>query len=200
MSNDTSRNDDINVPGDEPAGSTRSTALPGIEVIELSPEESVKAWAEAKRASRALEETGFYSPQVALHRLSDSFGQIAIRVLVVEDDDVTAQMLSFLLKEHGFHVKRAADGEAALVELKRRPGPDLVLLDVMLPGRDGFEILHEIRHDEALSDLPVIMVTSRIDDHHVMRGLTEGADGYIFKPFKWPSLHDCIKSVCGVID
>src|SRR6478609_8964220 len=109
-------------------------------------------------------------------------------------------MLSFLLKEHGFVVNRVADGESALVELKRRPVADLVLLDVMLPGRDGFDILKEIRHDAALSSLPVIMVTSRIDDEYVVRGMKEGADGYIFKPFKWGSLHDCIKSVCGIID
>lgn len=176
------------------------TRLPQLEVIELSPEESVQAWAEAKRAARALEENGFYSPQTALHRLSDSFGAIAIRILVVEDDDLTAHLLEFLLKEHDFHVKRAANGEAALMELKRRPTPDLVLLDVMLPGRDGFDILKEIRNDTALCDLPVIMVTSKINDDYVLRGLREGADGYIFKPFKWESLHDCIKSVCGIID
>lgn len=172
--------------------------IPSIDVIELSPEESVQAWAEAKRAARMLEENGFYSPDVARHRLSDSFGQMAIRVLVVEDDDVTAHVLSTLLTQHDFLVRRVAYAESALEELKRRPFPDLVLLDVMLPVRDGFDVLKEIRHDPTLRDLPVIMVTSRIDDEHVMRGLKEGADGYIFKPFKWESLHGCIKSVCGI--
>jgi CheY-like chemotaxis protein len=181
-----------------PEGRDDPADMPSIEVIELSPEESVQAWAEAKRASRALEENGFYSPDVALHRLSGSFGQVAIRVLVVEDDDVTAHLLSTLLKQHGFLVKRVAYAETALEELRRRPSPDLVLLDVMLPVKDGFDVLKEIRHDAALRDLPVIMVTSRIDDEHVLRGLREGADGYIFKPFKWESLHGCIKSVCGL--
>lgn len=78
---------------------------------------------------------------------------------------------------------------------------DLVLLDVVLPGaagKDGFHILEAIRKDSRLQQLRVIMVTSQISDAHVLRGLKAGSDGYIFKPFKWETLYQCIRSVMGV--
>lgn len=181
----------LSVPDHEPAP---DGTIPAIEVIELSPQESVQAWAEAQRGARALQEKGFYATGRSRQRVRDA---ATIRVLVVEDDDATAQVLEFLLREHGFVVKRAADGRAALTELQRRPLPDVVLLDVMLPGHDGFDVLRGIRADAALQQLPVIMVTAKISDADVMRGLKEGADGYVFKPFQWETLHGCIGSVCG---
>jgi len=175
-----------------------SSALPALEVIELTPEESVQAWAEAKRGARALAEKGFYTTKAPLTQSTSGQTRTSLRVLVVEDDEATAQLLEFLLREHGFLAKRAADSEGAFAELARQPLPDLVLLDVMLPGKDGFDILHHIRGDARLRELPVIMVTAKISDDNVMRGLKGGADGYIFKPFKWDALYGCIKSVCIV--
>jgi DNA-binding response OmpR family regulator len=140
-----------------------------------------------------LQRQGFYAADHNRQRVRGG----AVKVLVVEDDDVTAQLLEFLLREHGFYVKRAADGEAALTELQRRPLPDVVLLDVMLPRHDGFEVLRRIRGDAALRTLPAIMVTSKISDDDVLRGLKEGADGYVFKPFDWDTLYGCIRAVCG---
>ncbi len=169
--------------------------VPAIEVLELSPEASVQAWAEARRGARELQEKGFYSPPVALHQARHAIGQGSSRILVVEDDPTTAQVLEFLLQEHQFQVVLAADGDAALALLARQPLPDLVLLDVMLPGKDGFDILHHIRSTPPLTQLPVIMVTAQVSDEHVMRGLKEGADGYVFKPFKWDTLFGCIKNV-----
>lgn len=175
-----------------------SSVLPALEVIELTPEESVQAWAEAKRGARALAEKGFYTTKAPLTQNASGQTRAGVRVLVVEDDEATAQLLEFLLREHGFLAKRAADSEGAFTELARQPLPDLVLLDVMLPGKDGFDILHHIRSDTRLRELPVIMVTAKISDDNVMRGLKGGADGYIFKPFKWDALYGCIKSVCIV--
>ncbi|MBI1891210.1 MAG: response regulator transcription factor [Burkholderiales bacterium] len=170
------------------------SSVPEIEVLELSPTESVQAWAEAQRGTRELEEKGFYSPPASRHA-SHEAGANVNRILIVEDDATTAEVLNFLLTENNFQVIAAADGEAAWAELQKRPLPDVVLLDVMLPGRDGFEVLGQIRHTPHLQSLPVIMVTSQIRDEYVMRGLKEGADGYVFKPFKWETLHACIKNV-----
>lgn len=184
----------LSVPIDGPAA---ESPIPSIDVIELSPQESVQAWAEAQRGARALQEKGFYATDHRRRHAGGSLGG-ALKVLVVEDDDVTAQLLEFLLRAHGFYVKRAADGQAALAELQRRPLPDLVLLDVMLPGHDGFAVLRAIRNDASLHSLPAIMVTSKISDDDVLCGLKEGADGYVFKPFQWETLHGCIRSVCNI--
>lgn len=170
------------------------SSVPEIEVLELSPTESVQAWAEAQRGARELQEKGFYSPQATRHA-SHEAGADVNRILVVEDDAVTTEVLNFLLTEHDFQVVATANADAAWAELQKHPLPDVVLLDVMLPGRDGFEVLHQIRHTPHLASLPVIMVTAQIRDEYVMRGLKEGADGYVFKPFKWDTLYACIKNV-----
>lgn len=179
----------------EPEHDGNTGGLPSIEVVELSPTDSVQAWAEAQRGARELAEKGFYSPSGRLHQASHEAGAGINRVLVVEDDATTAKVLEFLLKEHDFQVVHAADADAAFAELAQRPLPDVVLLDVMLPDLDGFDILHYIRSTAALAALPVIMVTAQISDEHVLRGLKEGADGYVFKPFKWETLYACIKNV-----
>lgn len=172
-----------------------TSGLPDIEVVALSPMDSVQAWAEAQRGARELAEKGYYSPVGKLHVARHEAGAGVNRVLIVEDDDTTARVLEFLLNENDFQHVRAATAEAAHAELQRRPLPDVVLLDVMLPDADGFAILQHIRATPALRDLPVIMVTAQISDEDVLRGLKEGADGYIFKPFRWPTLHACIEKV-----
>lgn len=184
----------IHVFDDEISEEIGNSSLPEIEVLELSPTESVQAWAEAQRGTRELEEKGFYSPPASRHA-SHEAGANVNHILIVEDDATTAEVLNFLLTENGFQAVAVADGDAAWAELQKRPLPDVVLLDVMLPGRDGFEILAQIRNTPHLKSLPVIMVTSQIKDEYVMRGLREGADGYVFKPFKWETLHACIKNV-----
>jgi CheY-like chemotaxis protein len=169
--------------------------IPTIEVIELSPTESVQAWAEAKRGARELEEKGFFTPDGTLHHASAGSQKRGVHVLVVEDDATTARILEFLLTQHGFPVIKAADSVAAFAHLEQPVLPDVVLLDVMLPGKNGFDILKQIRGDGRLQQLPVIMVTSQISDDYVMRGLKEGADGYVFKPLKWETLHACIEKL-----
>lgn len=177
-----------------------STDLPTLEVTELSGEQSVQEWADAKRGARSLQEKGFYS-------YSSNPGTEArpekknLSVLVVEDDEAIAQVLELLLANRGFTVSKAADIPSAIAHLKNSPLPDLVLLDVVLPGsagHDGFHVLRLIRQTATMRTLPVIMVTSQISDEQVLRGLKAGADGYIFKPFKWDALYSCIKSVVGI--
>jgi CheY-like chemotaxis protein len=172
--------------------------LPIIEATELSPEESVQAWAEARRGAQGLEEKGFYTHAHNRGRPGLKKRKENPSVLIVEDDESIAQLLELLLTNKGFATQKATDGESALNMLLNAPMPDLVLLDVVLPGKDGFQILGHIRSSPALRELPVIMVTSQISDENVMRGLKAGADGYIFKPFKWQTLYNCIQSVIGV--
>jgi len=100
-------------------------------------------------------------------------------LLIVDDDRALAQMLLEILELEGYRVSVAADGEAALEQLTKL-SPDLIILDVMLPGMDGFEVL---RHVRAKQDLPVIMLTARGEEAERIQGLTSGADDYIPKPF-----------------
>ncbi|HET6562165.1 MAG TPA: response regulator transcription factor [Marmoricola sp.] len=100
-------------------------------------------------------------------------------VLLIEDDPRIARVVEMSLGGEGFEVCRAATGEEGL-ELLAQRAFDVVLLDIMLPGRDGFEVCREIRQN---SEARVIMVTARSDSHDVVAGLEAGADDYISKPF-----------------
>jgi len=101
------------------------------------------------------------------------------RILVVDDDTALAEMIGIVLRTEGFDVVFCADGAAA-VDTWRAERPDLILLDLMLPGMDGIEICAQIR---AESGVPIIMLTARTDTADVVRGLESGADDYIVKPF-----------------
>jgi CheY-like chemotaxis protein len=180
---------------------TYSAEIPVLEATELSPQESVRAWAEARRGAQTLEKNGFYTYGNKLSQSAVSVRREGLRALVVEDDEALSQMLDVLLANKGITAQKAVDIPSAMAALVSGPAPDLVLLDVVLPGldgKDGFHVLHHIRQSAALWQVPVIMVTSKVTDEYVMRGLQAGADGYIFKPFKWETLYDSIKSVIGV--
>ena len=115
-------------------------------------------------------------------------------VLVVDDDPGLADLLAEYLGGRGYRVELAADGAAGLARL-RRGGVDLCVLDVMLPGMDGFEVLGAVRRDEGLRHLPVVMLTARGDDMDRIVGLELGADDYLPKPFNPRELLARIKSV-----
>jgi two-component system response regulator MtrA len=101
------------------------------------------------------------------------------RILVVDDDTALAEMIGIVLRTEGLETAFCSDGALA-VDAWRQERPDLVLLDLMLPGKDGIEICSEIR---AESGVPVIMLTARSDTTDVVAGLEAGADDYIVKPF-----------------
>lgn len=104
------------------------------------------------------------------------------RVLLVEDDpDVVALLKHWLVRDR-YLVEHAADGAAALEALKRDPLPHLVLLDVMLPKMDGFEVLRQLRAEPRTKRLPVVMVSSFSRDRDAARGRELGANDYIVKP------------------
>ena len=102
------------------------------------------------------------------------------RVLVVDDDAALAEMLSIVLRNEGFDPVWCAYGDKAL-DAFRDSRPDLVLLDVMLPGRDGVDVCRDIR---AESGVPIVMLTAKTDTIDVVEGLEAGADDYVSKPFK----------------
>jgi two-component system alkaline phosphatase synthesis response regulator PhoP len=104
------------------------------------------------------------------------------RILVVDDDKSIVKVLTAYLEQAGYQVFPAYDGEMALHAL-RRERPALVLLDLMMPNRDGREVTNIIRADKTLASTPIIMLTARIEDTDKIIGLELGADDYITKPF-----------------
>ena len=104
--------------------------------------------------------------------------------LVAEDDDQMAEVLRFILEREGYSVHRAPDGRTAQRLIDTAPAPAIVLLDVMLPHIDGYELLARLRGSESWRGVPVIIVSARSQEQDIVRGLEAGADDYIAKPFK----------------
>ena len=106
-----------------------------------------------------------------------------VNILIVEDDSTIRTILQMLLRSEGFtHVRSAARGDEGLEAIRREP-PQLVLLDLMLPGIDGLTQCRRVREDPTLADVRIIMLTAKSEDEDVVRGLELGADDYVTKPF-----------------
>jgi DNA-binding response OmpR family regulator len=114
------------------------------------------------------------------------------RVLVVEDEDNIALALDFLMTREGYDHERVADGAQALGRI-RDMHPDLVLLDVMLPGASGYEICQGVRLDPSLSDVKILMMTARGSAIERRKGIALGADGFITKPFELKELREEVR-------
>jgi len=104
------------------------------------------------------------------------------RILIIEDDRDIVELVRYNLANEGFQVHAAFDGSTGLSTLKKSP-PDLLLLDLMLPKMSGLDICREVRKDESLNRLPVLMLTARGDEADRVVGLEMGADDYVTKPF-----------------
>ena len=104
------------------------------------------------------------------------------RILVVDDDKEIVRLVRAYLEQDGYQVLTAYDGETAL-HILRRERPDLVVLDLMLPDRDGWDVTRIVRGDPALPATPIIMLTARVEDQDKIVGLEMGADDYVTKPF-----------------
>ncbi len=104
------------------------------------------------------------------------------RILVAEDDPVTARYLESLLADKGYDVLVANDGERA-IDLALRFRPQLIISDLVMPYRDGFSLLRAIRLHERLSAVPVVILSMRDREEDIVRGLEDGADDYVIKPF-----------------
>ncbi len=116
------------------------------------------------------------------------------RILIVDDDETMVNLLATILEIEGFTAWKALDGETALKMISQEV-PDLVLLDIMMPGVDGFEVLATLRSDPRTEELPIIMLTARSDDRDIFEGWKRGADEYVTKPFDPRKLIETIRNV-----
>lgn len=107
---------------------------------------------------------------------------VAKRILVAEDDPVTRRFVVSLLTERGYEVLVAEDGEHAIATATSAQ-PDLIVSDLVMPYRDGYEVLRAIRTDERLKHIPVLILSMRDHEEDIVRGFEQGADEYVVKPF-----------------
>lgn len=105
-------------------------------------------------------------------------------IIVIEDDRIISSLLQHILTRRGYKVHVAADGRTAATMLEELETPQLILLDVMLPFIDGFELLEQIRSKSGWGEVPVIMLTSKAQEKNIVRALDGGANDYIVKPFQ----------------
>lgn len=106
----------------------------------------------------------------------------AEKILIIEDDPGIQEMLNYSFAQEGWKLIQAKSGEEGL-ELLHKEGADCIILDIMLPGMDGFNTLKKIRSDESFQNIPVIMCTARGEETDVVTGLELGADDYVVKPY-----------------
>jgi CheY-like chemotaxis protein len=121
-----------------------------------------------------------------------------ITVLVIEDDPQLVKLLRTYLQMEDFAVRSAATREEINAALREPPKPDLVLLDVVLPDIDGFDVLAKMRQHDLVKDVPVIMATAKATREAVLAGLQHGADGYVTKPYDMDILLKTINTVLGI--
>lgn len=120
-------------------------------------------------------------------------------VLVVDDEDSITLSLRHLMKREGYQVSVARDGEEALAAVAADP-PDLMLLDVMIPRRDGYDVCQTIRANPAWAGVKIVMVSARGRDIEVEKGLALGADAYVTKPFSTRELAQMVRDMIGAPD
>ncbi len=118
------------------------------------------------------------------------------KILVVEDEESLLMLERILLSSKGYSVTGVMDGKAALAEVTANP-PDLVILDIMLPEMDGFEVCRQIKENPTTSAIPVVMLTAKKSNQDVTRGMEVGADAYITKPFKSAKVIEVIEGLLG---
>lgn len=167
--------------------------------FQLSNLDLSRAGDEADSGAMSLKKAGYYV-SIARQRLTaraPSAGE-PLRALVVEDEPLLAKFVKSYLILDGFQVRLAGNRAEVVAELRKTPVPDLVLLDVMLPDADGFDILLRLRQHPALQDVPVIMLTGVATREAVIKGLAGGADGYVTKPFEVDVLMRAINTVLGL--
>jgi DNA-binding response OmpR family regulator len=118
------------------------------------------------------------------------------RVLIVDDEPNIVVSLEFLMERHGYKIRIATTGDEVLPAVQEF-APDLILLDVMLPGRTGFEICQELRQDPEHRNVKIIMLTAKGRETEVAKGLALGADAYVTKPFSTKDLLAKVRELLG---
>ena len=105
-------------------------------------------------------------------------------VLVAEDDDQISYLLNFMLTREGYKVKVANDGQEAMDAIKEIEMPKLVLLDIMMPFFDGYQLVNHIRNETDWKDVPIVMLTAKSQEKDIIKALEGGANDYVVKPFQ----------------
>ena len=154
---------------------------------------------ESESGMRSLREHGYF---VRIARRPSNAPALPVGrkpvVVVVEDEPSLVKFLGHLLAFEGFEVRTAMNRDEITRALREAPLPDLILLDVVLPDADGFEVLAKLREYPELQTVPVIMITAKATREAVLRGLAGGADGYITKPFQPDVLTKAIRTMFGL--
>lgn len=142
-----------------------------------------------------LKESGLYirmitaAPGGTLHSPSECV------VLVVEDDDATARLITTVLEKSGYETRRASNRKEIAAGLSAQPKPALVLLDVVMTDANGFDVLNRMRQHETLREIPVVMLTSLSGRNDIAKGIMLGADGYLTKPLSPSTLLKAVRAV-----
>jgi two-component system OmpR family response regulator len=174
----------------------RFDVMPGIARPAVTSVASVQQ--EAAEGLKALEKYGYY---VRIARRPDSKPTLPTdrrpQAVIIEDEPHLAKFLKHFLSFEGFDVRVGQHRQEIVQVLRAQPMPDLVLLDVMLPDTNGFEVLTAIRQHPALRSVPVMMLTAESTRQSVIKGLATGADGYITKPFHTDNLVNAIQTIFG---
>ncbi|MDB5857870.1 MAG: response regulator [Ramlibacter sp.] len=165
---------------------------------ELDTFASTQGNAEADAGVRSLKRTGYFVriARKPAHAVTRAPGQ-ARTAVVVEDDTHLAGFVSSYLGFEGFTTRMAGNRQEVLDEFRKPPVPDLVLLDVVLPDINGFEVLASLRRHPAFVHVPVIMLTGKATRESVLKGMAGGADGYVTKPFEPEALMSAVRTVLG---
>jgi CheY-like chemotaxis protein len=167
--------------------------------VPLSKTALSRAEAEADAGAASLRKAGYY---VSIARKRGPLRTLArdevLTAEVVEDEPMLAKFIQSYLAFEGFDVRLAGNRAEVVAEIRKSPTPDLILLDVMLPDADGFDILLRLREHPVLKNVPVIMLTGKATREAVIKGLAGGADGYVTKPFEADALMRAIRTVVGL--
>jgi len=156
---------------------------------------------EAEKGMLSLDRSGYYigvAQRAAAKKAPNSGSKYS--VLLIEDNLQFSTAVRMLLKLEGYEPRVAGNRDEIVAALRVSPLPDVILLDVNLPGTDGFDILARVRQHPALREIPVIMLTAQTSRRDVLRGLAGGANGYITKPFDHEGLVKSLRAVLGLTD
>jgi two-component system OmpR family response regulator len=162
---------------------------------------SAKFRDEAEKGVQSLDHSGYYigvAQQAAAKKAPNSGSKYSI--LLIEDNVQFITAVKMLLKLEGYDPRVASNRDEIVAALRASPLPDVILLDVNLPGTDGFDILARVRQHPALRAIPVIMLTAQSSRKDVLRGLSGGANGYLTKPFEHEALMKSLRAVLGLTD
>jgi two-component system alkaline phosphatase synthesis response regulator PhoP len=125
---------------------------------------------------------------------------MARRVLVVDDEASILKLVATRLRLAGYEVTVAMDGQMALMKILEEPGPDLIVLDVMLPKLNGYEVCTTIRQNPRFKHVPIVMFTALREEQDYWKAMASGADAYLTKPYKAEDLEQLINRLIGALD